>query len=132
MSGVAVPRRNGHHASSTPAVLFALVPAVAWGTLLVVGTQLHENLCSTGATPDRGMWFGLDLRVPTIVLGVAAAVLAIAAGVTLLQIRRDATSDANDVVGARAFVATLGLVSSAFFLLIIVATIVNIGINPPC
>jgi len=133
VNGVAMPRNERRHPSSTPLVLLALVPALAWGTVLVVGSQLHENLCSTGATPDRGMWFGLDLRIPTIVLAVAAAVLTIAAGVTLLQMRREALSEGSgDDTGARAFVATLGLVSAAFFLLIILASIVNTAVNPRC
>jgi hypothetical protein len=133
VNDVAMPRDEQHRRSATPLVLLALVPALAWGTLLVVGSQLHENLCSTGATPHRGTWFGLDLRVPTIVLGVAAAILTLAAGVTLMQIRREAVSaDSGDVNGTRAFVAMLGLVSVVFFLLIIAASIVSTAVNPRC
>jgi hypothetical protein len=131
VSGVAAGSRRLRN-SSTPLVLISLVPALAWGTVLAVGSQLHENLCATGATPDRGMWFGLDLRIPTIGIGVAAALLTIACGVVLMLYRGEAASEAEDPTGARGFVATLGLVSAAFFLLIIIGSIVSTAVNPRC
>jgi ABC-type Fe3+ transport system permease subunit len=117
--------------SPTTIVLLALVPALAWGTVLVVGSQLHENLCATGATPHRGEWFGIDARAVSITIAIVAALVTVACALVLLGLSRRSDNIESDS-GARHFVATLGLVSAVFFLLIIAASIVSTAINPPC
>ena len=101
-------------------------PPLLWITQLAVGGELPEVACSRGYTPNNML--GLGIRT---FLVIASAVLALpvvaSALISLRNVRALASIQSRDHREERGyFMAFVGLVSSLFFLLLMVLSVVAV------
>lgn len=128
-----VDERVDRDRSSTRAVVIAgVAPALAWAAFLLVGSQLDEHMCATGAAPARGRWFGLDVRVPLVVLAAGVLVATGVAAFVLLQQRSRAARHPDRTATTHHFLATMSLVSMGVFVPITVGTVVIMWVVDAC
>jgi hypothetical protein len=107
-------------------------PPLLWITQLGIGGELPEVACSRGFEPNNLLGFSIPafLVVGTIVLAlpVAAAVVMSFRNVRVLGAIQN--RDHREERGY--FMALVGLVSSAFFLVLMVVSVVGVGLLGLC
>jgi threonine/homoserine/homoserine lactone efflux protein len=108
-----------------------LGPPAAWAAQLLVAYAPVELLCSPG-TPDDGVW-GLSLNAFGVICTIVAVVFVIACGVVAERARRRLADVPSSPARDRsAFMATLGVISSIYFLLVILFTAIGPIAIPGC
>ena len=118
--------------STATLVVAGVAPALAWAAFLLIGSQLDEDLCGTGAVPHRGQWFGADVRVLLTSAGGVVLLVTIAAAIVLVRRRRDALRASGAAASTRVFLTTLSLVSTGLFTLIVLGTLAIMWTASPC
>ena len=108
----------------TPLWFGIIGPPTAWAAQLLVAYAPVELLCSPEAT-DGGVW-GLSLNAFGVVVTIAAVLLVVACGVVAERARRRLVDMPESPARDRStFMAALGLISSVYFLLVILFTAIG-------
>lgn len=101
-------------------------PPLLWITQLAVGGELPEVACSRGYTPNNML--GLGIRTFLVIASAVLAVPVVASALmSMHNLRALAAIESRDHREERGyFMALLGLVSSLFFLLLMVLSVVAV------
>lgn len=117
--------------SLTPLWLGIIGPPAAWAAQLLVSYGAEEVACSPGSQSSE-VW-GVGVNAVGVVSTIAAVLVTVACGLVAERARRSLVgTESSAAVDRSRFMALLGIASAAYFLVVILLTVVGpVGI-PSC
>jgi hypothetical protein len=108
---------------ATKALWFGLLAApVAWMTQLIATYSLEEWFACAPATTDRGQILGIGVRPFALGITVVLGAIALAGGVVAVRSLRTINASA-DPAGRARWMAYAGILNTALYLIIILASV---------